>query len=83
MTDTTGIQIGRLVIDGCELTPAQARELAQRIAIELGRDWPEGAPGVSRVNLQVTLPGTPGATDALSLPARARPVARALQRALL
>jgi hypothetical protein len=83
MTDATDIHIGRLVIDGRALTTAQARELAQRIATELGRNWPEGAPGVSRVNVQVTPPLTPGATDALSLPALARTVARALQRELL
>ncbi|WP_295386978.1 hypothetical protein [uncultured Thiodictyon sp.] len=79
MTQATGIHIGRLVIDGRELTAEQARELAQRIAIELGRDWPVGAPGVSRVNLQVTA----AATGDLALPALARTVARALQRELL
>jgi len=78
MTDAGGIKIGRLVIDGRPLTSDQARELAERIAAELGREFPEGARSLSLASLQVTPEGAGG----LALPDLARSVAQALKREL-
>ncbi len=56
MNSRAHVRIGRFVLPGEEMSNVEARDLANRVADGLSRDWREGVPSVSRATLRLDVP---------------------------
>jgi hypothetical protein len=78
MSNQATVRIDRLVIDGANLSPGEAREVARLMAERLSDSWQGEAPSIARTNVRTNVSAPRG----LAIGPLAEQIATAVRRTL-